>query len=200
MGCSSTREKIEARMLILKLQRVAIKRERQQRCEELSKLTGEPVTREGIPDYEVNPIVFDKKVEEDKDDQKDKELKKSKTEQMNLVVGLRRNKTTTVDEEGDYEEDLWRNRQRSRLRHLVTRRRYGDDMDLDDNDRYPDIDDYEERRDRHDDDFIDDSYNSRKDYNDDYYDDEDIDERYKNIEDENIEEEDEDRLDVEEID
>ena len=68
-------------------------------------------------------------------------------------------------------------------------------MDLDDNDRYPDIDDYEERRDRHDDDIIDDSYNSRKDYNDDYYDDEDIDERYKNIE-----EEGEDRLDVEEID
>ena len=97
-------------------------------------------------------------------------------------------------------KDLWRNRQRSRLRHLVTRRRYGDDMDLDDNDRYPDIDDYEERRDRHDDDFIDDSYNSTKDYNDDYYDDEDIDERYKNIEDENIEEEGEDRLDVEEID
>lgn len=191
MGCSSTREKIEARMLMLKLQRVAIKRERQQRCEELSKLTGEPVTREGIPDYEVNPIVFDKK-DENKEGQKDSknELRKSKTEQMNLVFGLKRDKTTTADDE-EYEDDLWKGRQRYRLRHLVTRRRrHRDDIDFDDNDRYSDIDDYEERRYRHDDDFIDDSYNNKK-----YYDDEDIDDEYKNIE-----EEDEDQLDVEEID
>ena len=60
-------------MLVLKLRRVAIKKERQQRCEELSKLTGEVVTRMDIPDYEVNPIVFGKKEEEKEEEEKKQE-------------------------------------------------------------------------------------------------------------------------------
>ena len=51
MGASSTREKIESRMLKLKLRRVEIKQERMERVKQLEKLTGKEIIREPIPDY-----------------------------------------------------------------------------------------------------------------------------------------------------
>ena len=117
MGCSTTREKIEARMLVLKLRRVAIKKERQQRCEELSKLTGEVVTRMDIPDYEVNPIVFGKKEEEKKEEEKKQEedeevdkrrgimLKRAKTFSMqNLHERALRFQKTGLEDIEEYSE------------------------------------------------------------------------------------------------
>ena len=51
MGASSQRERIESKMLQLKLRRVEIKQERKERIKELEKLIGEEVIREQIPDY-----------------------------------------------------------------------------------------------------------------------------------------------------
>ena len=51
MGASSTREKIESRMLKLKLRRVEIKQERMEHVKQLEKLTGKEIIREPIPDY-----------------------------------------------------------------------------------------------------------------------------------------------------
>ena len=55
MGCSTTREVIESKMLLLKLRRIEIKKEREDRCKELSKLTGREITREPIKDYLIYP-------------------------------------------------------------------------------------------------------------------------------------------------
>ena len=55
MGCSSTREVIESKMLLLKLRRIEIKKEREDRCKELSKLTGQTIVREPIKDYLIYP-------------------------------------------------------------------------------------------------------------------------------------------------
>ena len=55
MGCSSTREVIESKMLLLKLRRIEIKKEREDRCKELSKLTGQQIVREPIKDYLIYP-------------------------------------------------------------------------------------------------------------------------------------------------
>ena len=51
MGVSSTREKLESKMLKLKLRRVEIKQERIERVKQLEKMTGKEIIREPIPDY-----------------------------------------------------------------------------------------------------------------------------------------------------
>ena len=51
MGASSAREKLESKMLKLKLRRVEIKQERIERVKQLEKLTGKEIIREPIPDY-----------------------------------------------------------------------------------------------------------------------------------------------------
>ena len=51
MGCSSAREKIESKMLSLKLERVLIKQEKKKQIAQLEKMTGEKIKREKIPDY-----------------------------------------------------------------------------------------------------------------------------------------------------
>ena len=55
MGCSSTRENLESRMLALKLRRVEIKKEREERLAELSKITGREVFRKPVIDYLIYP-------------------------------------------------------------------------------------------------------------------------------------------------
>ena len=51
MGASSAREKLESKMLKLKLRRVEIKQERIERVKQLEKLTGKEIIRESMPDY-----------------------------------------------------------------------------------------------------------------------------------------------------
>ena len=51
MGASSDRERIESKMLKLKLRRVEIKQERKERVKDLEKILGKEVIREPIPDY-----------------------------------------------------------------------------------------------------------------------------------------------------
>lgn len=51
MGCSSSREKLESRMLMLKLKRIEIKQEREERIKALEKLLGKKIPRKSIPDY-----------------------------------------------------------------------------------------------------------------------------------------------------
>jgi hypothetical protein len=51
MGCSTTREKLESRMLVLKLKKIKINQEREERIKDLQRITGKPVIRNEIPDY-----------------------------------------------------------------------------------------------------------------------------------------------------
>ena len=51
MGCSTTREKLEYRMLVLKLKKIEINQEREERIKDLQRITGKPVIRNEIPDY-----------------------------------------------------------------------------------------------------------------------------------------------------
>ena len=55
MGCSTTREVLESKMLLLKLRRIEIKKARKDNCKELSKLTGSNIVREPIKDYLIYP-------------------------------------------------------------------------------------------------------------------------------------------------
>ena len=51
MGCTSTREKLESKMLVLKLERVLIKQERKKMMKDLEELVGGTVKRVQVPDY-----------------------------------------------------------------------------------------------------------------------------------------------------
>ena len=88
MGTTSTREKIESKMLKLKLRRVEIKQERIERVNQLEKITGKEIIREPIPDYidhsedEINPEDIDNEEEEIEEEiihtKKNKKSKKKK--------------------------------------------------------------------------------------------------------------------------
>ena len=54
MGCATTKEKIEANMMRLKLERVDIRNEREEKINQLQELTGEKIIRKPIPDYYIH--------------------------------------------------------------------------------------------------------------------------------------------------
>ena len=58
MICCSTREKIEEKMLQLRLRQIEIKRERDEKCKELSKVTGATVICLPIKNYFKYPKVL----------------------------------------------------------------------------------------------------------------------------------------------
>ena len=51
MGCASVKEKLESQMMILKLERVDIMTERDDKIKQLEKMTGQTVVRPEVPDY-----------------------------------------------------------------------------------------------------------------------------------------------------
>ena len=51
MGCDSAKEKIESKMLYLKLERISVREERKKILDELEKITGLKWKRYEIPDY-----------------------------------------------------------------------------------------------------------------------------------------------------
>ena len=54
MGCENSKEDLEARMLMLKMKRHAIRQQRIKKVKRLEELTGEKITVEPLPDYEEN--------------------------------------------------------------------------------------------------------------------------------------------------
>ena len=61
MGCSSAKEKLESQIMQIKLQRVDIRTEREDRIKQYEQMTGEKLNRKPIPDYclpeeETHPI------------------------------------------------------------------------------------------------------------------------------------------------
>ena len=65
MGCSSPQEKIEDQMMKIKLLRIDIQMERENKIKELSKMTGNKIKYSNIPDYidpefaKQNCIIYD---------------------------------------------------------------------------------------------------------------------------------------------
>ena len=54
MGCATVKEKLESKILMLKLERVDIRTEREERIKQLQELTGEKIERKPIPDYYIH--------------------------------------------------------------------------------------------------------------------------------------------------
>ena len=80
MGCSTTREKIEDKMMVYKLERMEIQMEKEKELKKLAEIEGHTVERHHIPDYIDPDFARERKLyEKDKDDKKKKD-KDSKTD------------------------------------------------------------------------------------------------------------------------
>jgi len=93
MGCSSSREKIESRMLILKLKRIEIKQEREERIKALEKLTGKEIKRKSVPDY----------IEKIKDGNDD--MDSEKNSDSNTIVNQNENIILNKNRQFNFDED-----------------------------------------------------------------------------------------------
>ena len=119
MGVSSTREKIETKMLKLKLRRVEIKQERMERVKQLEKLTGKEIIREPIPDYidhsedEIN--IED--IENENEEIEEEEIIKVKKEKK---LKRKKSKKKKKDEESDddsYEDKIKNTKKKKNKKH-----------------------------------------------------------------------------------
>ena len=82
MGCATVKEQLESKIMMLKLERVDIRTEREERIKQLQKLTGETIKRKPIPDYyvheeEINNLHKQQKKENKKNNRKKIEYKYS---------------------------------------------------------------------------------------------------------------------------
>ena len=76
MGCGSTREKIEDKMMVYKLERMEIQMEKEKELKKLAEIEGHVIERHKIPDY-IDPV-FAKERKLYEEDKEDKEPKKKK--------------------------------------------------------------------------------------------------------------------------
>ena len=51
MGCATMKEKIESQIMLLKIERTEIGKEREEKIKQLEEMTGEKIYRKPIPDY-----------------------------------------------------------------------------------------------------------------------------------------------------
>ena len=56
MGCATVKEKLESKIMMLKLERVDIRTEREERIKQYQELTGEKIERKPIPDYYIHEV------------------------------------------------------------------------------------------------------------------------------------------------
>lgn len=87
MGCSSSREKLESRMLMLKLKRIEIKQEREERIKALEKLIGKKIPRKSIPDY----IEKSNNGNDDNNSEKIYNLNTFENQKENIILKKRKN-------------------------------------------------------------------------------------------------------------
>ena len=133
MGTVSVREKIESKMLKLKLRRIEIKQERSERIQQLEKLTGKEVIREPIPDYidhsedEINPEDIDNESDEENEEEivNTKKKKKEKAKSKSKSKKNKHKKETEEqedDNDSEYEDKIKKKKKkRKTTKHQVTK-------------------------------------------------------------------------------
>ena len=112
MGCTGAKEKLEDRMMLMKLKRMEIQMEKEKELKKLSEIEGKPVQRGIVPDY-IDPVfareknlydddfvLNDKKTEisnkkkqiKEKANMTNKKLKRNKTKDKNSEITSKKKK------------------------------------------------------------------------------------------------------------
>ena len=73
MGCAGAREKIEDKMMLMKLERMEVQMEKEKRLKQLSELEGHAIKRNHIPDYIDPKFAREKQLYDDDDEDDDNE-------------------------------------------------------------------------------------------------------------------------------
>lgn len=90
MGCTSDREKIEDQMMQIKLNRMEIQMERENKINQLSQMDGRKIKYKNIPDYIDQKFAIEKKIYSGNIDELTEELSKEKKENIKKVKKLKK--------------------------------------------------------------------------------------------------------------
>ena len=83
MGCAGAREKIEDKMMLMKLERMEIQMEKEKELKKLAELEGHTIKRCHVPDYIDPKFAKEKQIYDDEDD----EIGDKKTDDMTRKKG-----------------------------------------------------------------------------------------------------------------
>ena len=78
MGCAGEREKIEDKMMLMKLERMEVQMEKEKELKKLSELEGHKIKRKQIPDYIDPTFAREKQIYDDDDEIEDKKTEDKK--------------------------------------------------------------------------------------------------------------------------
>ena len=81
MGCAGAREKIEDKMMLMKLERMEIQMEKEKELKKLAEIEGHTIRRQIIPDY-IDPKFAKEKQIYDEDDDENEEIGDKKTDNI----------------------------------------------------------------------------------------------------------------------
>ena len=95
MGCAGEREKIEDKMMLMKLERMEVQMEKEKELKKLSEIEGHKIKRKQIPDY-IDPTFAREKQIYDADD----EIEDKKTEDKKNI-----DKKNKKDKKGNDKKD-----------------------------------------------------------------------------------------------
>ena len=92
MGCAGAKEKIEDKMLLVKLERMEIQMEKEKHLKKLEEIEGHTIRRSYVPDYIDPKFAREKQIYDDEDiedKRTDDYTKKGKTDKKKLKKGKR---------------------------------------------------------------------------------------------------------------
>ena len=79
MGCAGAREKIEDKMMLMKLERMEVQMEKEKELKKLEEIEGHKIKRGHVPDY-IDPKFAREKQIYDEDDDDDDEIENKNTD------------------------------------------------------------------------------------------------------------------------
>lgn len=106
MGCATVREKLEAEMMQLKLERVEIMEEREGQLKKLEELTGRKQSRKPVPDYVADDQGRDPEMEEEIEEEEEEVEKITiSKKKKKLAISKKKNETSSEIEEDEEDDD-----------------------------------------------------------------------------------------------
>ena len=82
MGCATMKEKIESQIMLLKIERAEIGKEREEKIKQLEEMTGEKIYRKPIPDY----LLLNDNTKDSSNDDSIKEKKNRRSHSKNSLT------------------------------------------------------------------------------------------------------------------
>ena len=104
MGCATVREKLEAEMMQLKLERIEIVEEREEQLRKLGEITGRKEKRKPVPDYVAEDQRRDSVIEEELEEEEIQKITITKNKKK-LKLGKKKNQADSEIEEDEEDED-----------------------------------------------------------------------------------------------